>query len=59
MTNDRIQDLRRLAEYLAPDVAMANRVRFTVYAWQDEGVPLDEQERMLEEIVSRFRRASR
>ena len=55
MTNETIQTLRREAESLAPSTSLANRIRFTVYAWQDEKLPLDEQEHRLNKIVTLLR----
>jgi len=58
MTNDTIQTLRREAESLARTINDCNRIRQTVYAWQDEKVPLDEQEARLRKIVSMLRDGS-
>lgn len=60
MTNDTIQTLRQTAETLAiettpPALNLANRIRFTVYAWQDERLPLDEQENRLRKMVEMLR----
>lgn len=62
ITNDTIQSLLREAQAIAIETTpaslnLANRIRFTVYDWQDEMLPLDEQEsrlrRMLEMLRSR------
>lgn len=60
MTNDTIQSLRREAETLAiettpPSLNLANRIRQTVYAWQDERLDLGEQEARLRKMVEMLR----
>ena len=60
ITNDTIQSLRMEAETLAsettpPSLNLANRIRFTVYAWQNELLPLDEQETRLRKMVEMLR----
>lgn len=58
ITNDTIQSLRAEAETIARTTSLANRIRFTVYAWQDEGLPLDEQEARLRKMIQMMRDGS-
>lgn len=57
---EQVQVLRREAEALAWDTTprsldLANRIRFTVYAWQDEGLPPEEQVARLQAILRHLR----